>query len=397
MAVLRLGLVLYEGHRKGVNPLWIFRRVYRPLGHYTITNVKLASDVFSIFTLIIFIFFALNIRSVYLDHANGAAQSALRACAIFGMLLQGWIVSFGLLQAHVITQESHQKGLLAPTRLNTMFVAGGLFVAIPVVASGVWNAIVGKTFYGTIHSLQTQLLDLEQSGTGNASLTTAEVTRLKSGLVTLSESSEPYKNTLVALASFTAIVAGIIFFVNVGSFILVRLLRHQIEKDASEKGIRSDGKHMAVHASKTGTAAHDDPRLRKAERYMLYSSISLATLAATGVALCVAIAVMTSNGSMLKTWMNTEFGLLSIQWLYAIVILILCTFRTLVDIEDVVERRSKALPQMAPNSFLSITLADLGESSSRLVDADDGHKVLPGLPASTRSDKEEFEKDGFNA
>ena len=38
MALLHLGLILFEGFQKGINVIWLFRLVGRPQGRYIITK-----------------------------------------------------------------------------------------------------------------------------------------------------------------------------------------------------------------------------------------------------------------------------------------------------------------------------------------------------------------------
>lgn len=73
--------------------------------------------------------------SVYLKHAPQDRTSCWRSLAFIPLFVHGWIVSWAIFQAFLLTPDQHDHHLFSAVVANTCFVGGGAILLIGMVVS----------------------------------------------------------------------------------------------------------------------------------------------------------------------------------------------------------------------------------------------------------------------
>ncbi|KAL8278989.1 hypothetical protein RQP46_008658 [Phenoliferia psychrophenolica] len=384
MALLHLGLILFEGYQKKINVIWLFRLVGRSEGRYIITNAKLASNILSIINLVAFIFYNIDACNVFLRHAPEVHSYFWWACSTFGMLFQGWLMSWGLLQAHILTQERYQHKILGPFCINLLFLIGGVVLGSAVIATGLWNAFGGRDLWDAYVPVQASLAASAKKWTGTTDY--GAILSLTVVISNLMESAAHYKTTRMVEFGLAAAVALIISFVNIGSLFLSRLLHQQIQFKTEQlrvaKGeVRGASKvsRMSIGVTSDATTTHEESSesrkrltksasgfadqqkqlatLRKVQRDLIFTSSALAIVAAAGSAICLSIAIQTRNIAQWP-WYALEWAIIGVQWLYCPIILVLFTLLdwNILRTYWIRRRENKADPVDFPDEPIRITV-----------------------------------------
>lgn len=97
-----------------------------------VNSTKLFGTTLSIINLSAQLAYTYTNYSVYADHASQSHLYEWRALPTFSLLIQGWLLSWGLLQAYVLTQEKYDLAF-RPRTLNWLFVGGGVAVCSAVL------------------------------------------------------------------------------------------------------------------------------------------------------------------------------------------------------------------------------------------------------------------------
>ncbi|KAL8283756.1 hypothetical protein RQP46_005551 [Phenoliferia psychrophenolica] len=281
LALVQLALVLVEGRQRGTNVIWIFRRVRRPQGRYIVTNAKLASTLLSIVNLLVLTFYNLDLYHVFLQKGPQNHSFFWWSYFILGFLAQGWVVAWGILQALILTLERDQHVLLSPWFINSMS----------------WN---GTPNFADVLPLMNQF-DAMESASAWYNRPASVLTIINDGLQ-----------------------------VNIASLSLSRVLNRQIR--AKTERLRLNG---GIHsADSKGSARAAAPKnvadqraqlvaLRKVERDLIFTSSTLLLMTVAGAVACLRIAMLSREGTPKWSWATTEGSLLSVQWIFVPMILLL--------------------------------------------------------------------------
>ncbi|KAM0745858.1 hypothetical protein T439DRAFT_151435 [Meredithblackwellia eburnea MCA 4105] len=358
VSVFNIALSIEEARRKQVNPFWCFRLVERHSGRFIVTNTKFISSVLSVTNLVLFIIYINDCWLVYISNQPPSHTAGWRALPTFFVVFQGWLVSWGLLQAYLLTPERSGQKYLTATVANSLFVAGGLVLGAAVLATAILNLLAGKELFRQFESLSAVLVSLESQWTGTETDLTS-LLKLAPMLKSINKASTDYQRAMGVEFGMAAGVACTICLINLGSILLFRVLRQQIASKADRilqttdlntsmsaqhfspeiddhvvMSPRMDGvgerrpsrkeiREIARRPSGTEVeAARQLVLLQKAEVDLFYMTVALILICALCAGLCLNIAIQARGTTLLTNWTQLEFCLTGVQWMFGVSLII---------------------------------------------------------------------------
>ena len=98
---------------------------------------------------------------------------------------------WGLLQAHILTQEKYQHKILGPVCINLSYVVGGVILFAAMVATGIYNAYAGLALWNAYRMVMYTLAKLAVSYSGTPNMT--DMLALSPAISSLMNAAENYK------------------------------------------------------------------------------------------------------------------------------------------------------------------------------------------------------------
>ncbi|KAI5479794.1 starch phosphorylase, glycosyltransferase family 35 protein [Pseudohyphozyma bogoriensis] len=363
-AITQFTLLWIDAKRKRNESLWLFRLVQRPQGRFIVTNAKVAHCIMSVVCLAIGMGLYWELWKVYIDHGSQAMLGAWQICPALAFYTHGWLVSWGQLQAYLLTPDQINKHMLTPMVANTLFVGGGILMGAGLIASCVTLTHYSREIWDHYVVVANGLKTLENNFNGTVDI--PGLFALQPEIQAISRTSQTLKTATFGVTPF--IVGGILLVtvVNFGSIALTRIVRGQIKQkfeqlqksesqwtQESIVSIPADDRRRSSagqsggrreSANGTGTRSRNNIRnmsrdgigsqvaqarqimlLQKAERDLVVISAMVGSVAFVATGLTVwSIVQQTLNRTF--AWPVVEFGLLSFNWLYAGVLAITYCF-----------------------------------------------------------------------
>lgn len=145
-------------------------------------------------------------------------------------LCVAWLITWGSLQAFILTTTSQQQRVFSVKVVNGLFVGGGILLFGIVIAAGIINTLAGDTVWRRYLLLKDELVFYESQW--NSTQTAADqypaflaITPAISGLT---DSLEYSRTTSIVAFSVLMVVPFLIAAVNVGAILLAKLVRKQL-------------------------------------------------------------------------------------------------------------------------------------------------------------------------
>lgn len=240
--------------------MWLFRvaRKSNEAG-YIVTNAKLQAAVWSVITGVIMLASLANLKSITLEQGPIDQFSGWRSFTTVPLLIQAWLVTWGSLQAFILTTTQTDKRLFSPWVVNGLFVGGGAFLLAGLVATAAINTLAGNTVWAEYLSLRDQLAEFSAGWSANQTLAEqlAPAAQLVPVLAHVTRSTNYSRDTSIASLAILMGVPFIIAVVNLGSILLARLVRKQlsfhiqqatttVQQSMSQLGVTSAGSGLGI-------------------------------------------------------------------------------------------------------------------------------------------------------
>lgn len=211
--------------------MWLFRVARKSNEEgYIVTNAKLQAAVWAVVTGIVMIAALDDVKEVTLDGGPVNQFSGWRSFATVPLLVQAWLVTWGSLQAFILTTTQTDKRILSPRVVNGLFVGGGVVLFGGLVAAAVVNTLSGNSVWHEYVAIQARLATLAAGWSADQSPADqlAPASSLVPLMAHLTDLTNYARDTNIAALALLMAVPFVTAVVNVGSVLLARLVRKQL-------------------------------------------------------------------------------------------------------------------------------------------------------------------------
>ncbi|KAM0786784.1 hypothetical protein ACM66B_002218 [Microbotryomycetes sp. NB124-2] len=360
LAILYIGLLVIESRKHAQAGLatrrfWLFRMVNRSSGRYIVSNQRALCSIMSIIVGACAIAYLTDFYSVYVDRGSQSNTSAWRAYIFLPLFAHGWIISWGGLQALILTTD-HRKGPLMTARTaNTLFVGGGILLTTIGIVAGTFFVRDGNRLYLEYRNVIQPLRQMKLEWQGD--ITTEQAQLIASSyLSVVARWRQYFKTGTWVYVVIGLLLPGSVVIINLGSLALTRVMQQHINlkkahlsclpdasdpesaivsivmtaEDDSQAEMASSGRRVLTNqdvremATKGSGLVRDHAcqvlALQKAKKdlILIASSVALISLILAGYVLGIAICCATGK-FMIGYWALWEACLLGFEWLYGTV------------------------------------------------------------------------------
>ncbi|KAM0749879.1 hypothetical protein T439DRAFT_326774 [Meredithblackwellia eburnea MCA 4105] len=367
-----LGLVWLDQRRRGA-PFWVFRKVKREGGAHLTTNVKIIMPSAAILILFAILGYVVDAYQAFILHGSMGRLGGWRAGLTLPMIWGGWLVTFGGLQAYLLT-NTHKTRILTPRVVNILFFGVGGLLCCGHIAAVTIASVAYNEAFAELVQVVALMKEREKTWTTDES-TTAVLFSLAPQLLVLLKKYHKLEATTSGMFYYVGALALFLFLINIGSLSLLFTVRKQIQAKmgafgeqgkynnaAGEEGLEGvpaaaggastsgagrgsgsgtgsgSGHHRSGegsgHGSGSGpsraqirrmargemqTAVTEHARqiasLQRAERDLMVVAFSIMALSSGGTALCFLVAVLIRQDKFFTLpWPVLEFVYFSTYW-----------------------------------------------------------------------------------
>ncbi|KAM0789917.1 hypothetical protein ACM66B_006758 [Microbotryomycetes sp. NB124-2] len=210
-----------NGKRKGI---WLFRTVSRANGSFIITNTRISM---ALCTCAIEFGYFQDIWSVSILGGSQANSTAWRNLAFIPLFIHGWIITWGSLQAFLLTTDHHHRQLLPPMLANVLFVGLGSILFLACIGVAVANIVYGNKLLATYNGLLGQLTANEAAWQPSDNYLVQLVSLSPRIQKLLAQAQDVRKYNLIQLCVMT-LVPVIVLVICANSLRLAMVIRTQI-------------------------------------------------------------------------------------------------------------------------------------------------------------------------
>ncbi|KAK4052695.1 hypothetical protein OIV83_001982 [Microbotryomycetes sp. JL201] len=326
-------------------------RVNRPSGRYIVSNQRALCSIMSIIVGACAIAYLTDFYNVYVERGSQSNTSAWRAYIFLPLFAHGWIISWGGLQALILTTDHRKAPLMTARMANTLFVGGGILLTAIGVTAGSFFVRDGNRLYRVYRQVIQPLRQLKLEWQGDITPEQAQMIASSYFSVVARWRKFFHTGTWVYIV-IGLLLPGTVVIINIGSLALTRVMQRHINvKKAHLSGLpdASDPESAIISAAVT---AEDDSQtefasarrpltnhdvrelatkgsgllrdhacqvlaLQKARKdlFLIASSVAVISLILTGYLLGIAICCATGK-FMIGYWPLWEACLLGFEWLY---------------------------------------------------------------------------------
>ncbi|KAI5480432.1 hypothetical protein MNV49_000585 [Pseudohyphozyma bogoriensis] len=225
VSLVHLVVMFIEGRRRGASPFWIYKIVSREGGAYIVCNARLLTCVFGGINLTLFVGIIHALFTVFFHNAPETNITGWFTFPMISMVVHGWIVAWGLVQAFLLTPD--QARLVPARAANIVFLGGGSLLLTALIISASFTTTSFRKATGHYVALMDALGPLEAGWTGTLNVT--QILPLEDTLMKMEIDFDDYAKAGSALYLLATLSAFVICAVNGYSLGLARLIRGQID------------------------------------------------------------------------------------------------------------------------------------------------------------------------
>ncbi|KAK4704970.1 hypothetical protein P7C70_g1229, partial [Phenoliferia sp. Uapishka_3] len=232
-SLLLSGLVGLDLWRKGSENFWLVKFVRKAEGRQLVTNIKLVYPLHCTIGSVLLLAYIVDSYHAYVNYGSLAHTAGWRGGMTISMVIEGWLLTFGGVQAYALTPNSYQSRLLSPRFLNFTFAFVGLGLLIGYVYTVAILSLAGKNNWGRHISTLKSLQALQDTWDGVSKPTSVDDIP---GLPALNAGWDEVQRASQITFSLLTIISAIIWVINFGSLALLFKVRRQIFVNTKELG-----------------------------------------------------------------------------------------------------------------------------------------------------------------
>ncbi|KAK4057514.1 hypothetical protein OIO90_001583 [Microbotryomycetes sp. JL221] len=363
LAIAYIILLVFESRKHArarlqTRRFWLFRLVQRPSGRYIVSNQRALCSIMSIIVGAVSIAYLSDVYNVYVDKGSQTNTSAWRAYIFLPLFAHGWIISWGGLQALILTTD-HKHGPLMTARVaNALFVGGGIILTAVGVVCGTFFMRAGDSLYNEYRQIVDPLRQLKYEWQGEISPDHAEM--IANGYMAVVAKWRSYfKTGTWVYIIIGVLLPGSVLLINISSLNLTRIMQAHIDAKKEhlsglpnttdpESGIVTISSPFTSDESSVSEIATTSPKrplrnqevralatkasgllrdhalqvlaLQKAKKDLALISTSVGLISLILMGYVVIIGIMCATGRfMTGYWSLWEACILGFEWLYCCV------------------------------------------------------------------------------
>ncbi|KAK4054019.1 hypothetical protein OIO90_003664 [Microbotryomycetes sp. JL221] len=212
------------GKRKG---LWLFRLAQRANGSYIITNTRLTMAVLTLINVVVEFGYFQDVWSVSFAQGNQRQSASWRNLAFIPLFIHGWIVTWGSLQAFLLTTDHHHRQILSPRITNVLFVGVGMILFLACIGVAIANIIMQNRLLDNFDALTSQMRTFERSWQPSDN-TFVQLAGLSGQFNKVISSAADTRRYNIIQLSVMSLVPIIVLFICINSLRLALVIRQQI-------------------------------------------------------------------------------------------------------------------------------------------------------------------------